>query len=149
MYFRALQKRIRAEEMLRASSLPPSMEKRERCKIQTAICANALTNVEQPRKKSRKKEQKTQNNQINEYMREYLCYTPKHFRKCKKKRVILCQHEKDLVLIRLGIKQIKSSSSTTSRNTESNRESSIDFDCMTRSNLAAVLRAQNTRFSTQ
>lgn len=88
MLFRAIQKKIRAEEMLRAASLPPSMEKRERCKMRAAVCVSALSNSEQPRKKSRKKEHKTPDNHLNEFMREYLCYTPKNLRKSKKKRVI-------------------------------------------------------------
>ncbi|CAH1956561.1 unnamed protein product [Acanthoscelides obtectus] len=37
-FYRALQKRIRAEEMLRAASLPPSMAKREKSKPKMDVC---------------------------------------------------------------------------------------------------------------
>lgn len=86
--FRALQKKIRAEEMLRVASLPPSMAKREKHKLKTSICNRAISNFhcdEQPRKKSTRK--KHRENDLSELMREYLSYSPKPLKKTKKKRV--------------------------------------------------------------
>lgn len=43
-FYRALQKRIRAEEMLKASSLPPSMAKREKIRPQQKVCSKLMEN---------------------------------------------------------------------------------------------------------
>lgn len=43
---RALQRKIRAEEMLRRSSLPPSMAKREKIKPKPIICPRSFKNLE-------------------------------------------------------------------------------------------------------
>lgn len=45
-FYRALQKKIRAEEMLKASSLPPSMAKREKIQPKQKICARSLKELE-------------------------------------------------------------------------------------------------------
>lgn len=45
-FYRALQRRIRAEEMLKASSLPPSMAKREKTKSKFDICPRTLREME-------------------------------------------------------------------------------------------------------
>lgn len=45
-FYRALQKKIRAEEMLKASSLPPSMAKREKTKSKQKICPRTLKELE-------------------------------------------------------------------------------------------------------
>lgn len=49
-FYRALQKRIRAEEMLKASSLPPSMAKRE--KVKSEIVEDEPKNVTRKKKNS-------------------------------------------------------------------------------------------------
>lgn len=43
-FYRALQKKIRAEEMLKASSLPPSMAKREQVQSKPKICSKMDAN---------------------------------------------------------------------------------------------------------
>lgn len=45
-FYRALQKKIRAEEMLKASSLPPSMAKREKNQQKQSICPRTLKELE-------------------------------------------------------------------------------------------------------
>lgn len=45
-FYRALQKRIRAEEMLKAASLPPSMAKREKTKPKQKVCPRTLKDFE-------------------------------------------------------------------------------------------------------
>lgn len=93
-FYRALQKKIRAEEMFRAASLPPSMAKRERCMLKAAICSRALNINDEPvkrtgRKVNRKRELIcNERDGIGELMREYLSYVPKSFgKRTKKKRV--------------------------------------------------------------
>lgn len=46
LFFRALKRRIRAEELLKASSLPPSMAQRELTKAVKPICPRALREIE-------------------------------------------------------------------------------------------------------
>ncbi|CAB0042294.1 unnamed protein product [Trichogramma brassicae] len=41
-YFRNIQKRIRAAELLRSSSLPPSMARRDRCKSATSLLSSSI-----------------------------------------------------------------------------------------------------------
>lgn len=53
MYFRALKKKIRAEELLRSSSLPPSMAARQRLSNAKALSAEDL-NSDSDRPKRRK-----------------------------------------------------------------------------------------------
>lgn len=45
VFRRALQKKVRAEEMLKASSLPPSMAKREKDKPKSCICPRSFRDL--------------------------------------------------------------------------------------------------------
>lgn len=81
-----LQKKIRAEEMLRAASLPPSMAKRERNRIKNAICYRALQDFEV----EYKKEKQNNDGELEEFLKGYLSGNgPKMLKKPKKKRVRL------------------------------------------------------------
>jgi hypothetical protein len=52
-FCRALQKKIRAEEMLRAASLPPSMAKRERTCRKYDVCPRSYRDVADKPKKTK------------------------------------------------------------------------------------------------
>lgn len=48
-FYRALQRKIRAEEMLKAASLPPSMEKRQKRKPKDEVCPRLMAELKEER----------------------------------------------------------------------------------------------------
>lgn len=77
-FYRALQKRIRAEEMLKASSLPPSMAKREKTRSKLKICPRTLRELESEEedtnkvKKSKKKNRERLEKDFEELQIEFI-----------------------------------------------------------------------------
>ncbi|KAG5896171.1 hypothetical protein JTB14_016946 [Gonioctena quinquepunctata] len=135
-YYRALQKKIRAEEMLRASSLPPSMAKRERSESKMDVCPRSFRYTSREEKLPRKS--KTVPNfkayhdkferELEELKNEFISTSPRPF-KLKTSRRARRNHR----------------NSSASSSTKTPSPSSYDLTSVSRSNLAAVLRIQSAR----
>ncbi|CAH1116587.1 unnamed protein product [Phaedon cochleariae] len=137
-YYRALQKKIRAEEMLRAASLPPSMAKREKTKPKVDVCPRSYRDClkeERASKKSRSISNfKTYHDKIEKELEELkneFISSPRPFKLKSSKRVR--RHQRH------------SSASSKSSSTKITTPSSFDLQSISRSNLAAVLRIQSAR----
>ncbi|XP_044264490.1 protein FAM161A isoform X2 [Tribolium madens] len=129
-FYRALQKKIRAEEMLRAASLPPSMAKRERTSHKYDVCPRSYRDVAEikPTKPKKNKGYKCGSDfekELEELKNEFLDISPKlKFKRNSKKQNKGCRNF--------------SASSCDSRTPSS-------LSSINRSNLAAVLRIQSAR----
>ncbi|CAH1956560.1 unnamed protein product [Acanthoscelides obtectus] len=143
-FYRALQKRIRAEEMLRAASLPPSMAKREKSKPKMDVCPRSYRDNEKEEKSLRKVGKipnfKAYHDQLEreleELKNEFISTSPKPFKFKTSKR-----NDKR------GKRSYRhSSASSKSSSTKTPSSSSLDVvPSLNRSNLAAVLRIQSAR----
>nr|CAH7728448.1 unnamed protein product [Callosobruchus chinensis] len=142
-FYRALQKKIRAEEMLRAASLPPSMAKREKTKPRMDVCPRSYRDTPKEEKHSRKAGRvpdfKAYHDQLEkeleELKNEFISTSPRPFKfkttKRNDKRGKRCYRH--------------SSASSKSSSTKTPSSSSLDVASLNRSNLAAVLRIQSAR----
>ncbi|KAJ8925764.1 hypothetical protein NQ315_009612 [Exocentrus adspersus] len=136
-FYRALQKKIRAEEMLKAASLPPSMAKRAKSKPKTEICPRSFRDLkreEKPLKKSKsipnyKACHEQYEKQLEELKQEFISTSPRPFKLKTSKR---------------GKRNCRNSSAS-SKSSSTRTPSSLDFSSVNRSNLAAVLRIQSAR----
>lgn len=78
-FYRALQKKIRAEEMLKASSLPPSMAKRERSKPKQNLCPRTYRDLDTEdglhvlKKISDRSKEERDDEELEDLKNEYLC----------------------------------------------------------------------------
>ncbi|KAK4885131.1 hypothetical protein RN001_001402 [Aquatica leii] len=144
-FYRALQRKIRAEEMLRRSSLPPSMAKREKIKPKPIICPRSFKNLEMDstvnssNKSSpmlKYKETETLVNNVHggrDFVDSPMSFKRKSEKKNAEKRLKQCYGN-------------NRNSSGSSRNAEHYRASSaIDLLSVNKSNLAAVLRIQSAK----
>ncbi|KAL1501659.1 hypothetical protein ABEB36_006951 [Hypothenemus hampei] len=100
-FYRAIQKKVRAEEMLKQASLPPSMAKREMCKPKVDVCPRSFRELqidEDIKKVSRRKTRKIPNykayhdkyeRELEELKNEFISTSPRPFKfnKPSKKRV--------------------------------------------------------------
>ncbi|GJQ76774.1 hypothetical protein Trydic_g15614 [Trypoxylus dichotomus] len=137
---RALQKKVRAEEMLRAASLPPSMALREKKKPRQHLCPRTYRdfNIDENLVKeimavqSNRQNKSQRKEYINRELRElekleneFIKRSPKY---CKNKR-------------KSKVKRGRQSSAES----KSTMRSTPTLEAMHRSNLAAVLRVQSAR----
>lgn len=134
-FYRTLQKKIRAEEMLKNASLPPSMAKREKNKTIYDVCPRSFRNLDVEeligfeKKKRRplpdyKKIQEDFEKQLEELKSEFISTSPRPFKFKKRKN-----------------KYAKASSSSGSSRTNS----ASALGAVSRSNLAAVLRMESAK----
>ncbi|XP_060533570.1 protein FAM161A-like isoform X2 [Cylas formicarius] len=143
---RMLQKKVRAEEMLKQASLPPSMAKREKCRPKLNVCPRLYKEVSITDKKNA---------------------SPKCIKTNKNYKYIQQQHERELQelkdeFISSSLRQFApqsckrdkkskrhshrhSSASSRSSYYDIRTPSSLDLSSVNRSNLAAVLRIQSAR----
>ncbi|KAI4467779.1 hypothetical protein MML48_2g00009547 [Holotrichia oblita] len=139
-FYRALQRKVRAEEMLRAASLPPSMALREKKKPKPHLCPRSYRdfNIDEDMVKQI---MLTKNNskckpQINDYidreLRELEKLESEFIRRNPK-----CHKNKRRSKVKRG-RQSSAESKSTIRSTPT-------LDMVHRSNLAAVLRVQSAR----
>ncbi|RZC43209.1 UPF0564 domain containing protein [Asbolus verrucosus] len=137
-FYRALQKKIRAEEMLRAASLPPSMAKREKTTQKYDVCPRSYRDVVEGKPKKTNKKSSYKLNQdyyekeLEDLKNEFLGISPKPYNKSKSKR-----NEK-----RNKKNSYRNFSASSS---DSRTPSSLELQAINRSNLAAVLRIQSAR----
>ncbi|KAJ8960310.1 hypothetical protein NQ318_004036 [Aromia moschata] len=140
-FYRALQKKIRAEEMLRAASLPPSMAKREKSKPRMDVCPRSFRDMvkeEKPTKKSKsipnyKAYHDRLERELEELKNEFISTSPRPFKLKTSKRSD-----------RKGRRHYRNSSAS-SKSSSTRTPSSLDLQSINRSNLAAVLRIQSAR----
>ncbi|XP_060533562.1 protein FAM161A-like isoform X1 [Cylas formicarius] len=145
-FYRMLQKKVRAEEMLKQASLPPSMAKREKCRPKLNVCPRLYKEVSITDKKNA---------------------SPKCIKTNKNYKYIQQQHERELQelkdeFISSSLRQFApqsckrdkkskrhshrhSSASSRSSYYDIRTPSSLDLSSVNRSNLAAVLRIQSAR----
>ncbi|XP_023312519.1 protein FAM161B-like, partial [Anoplophora glabripennis] len=133
----AIQKKIRAEEMLKAASLPPSMAKRAKTKPKMDVCPRSFRDLNKE-EKSPKKPKNIPNykayhdqfeKQLEELKNEFISTSPRPFKLKTSKR---------------GKRHYRNSSAS-SKSSSTRTPSSLDFQSLNRSNLAAVLRIQSAR----
>ncbi|XP_018568486.2 protein FAM161A [Anoplophora glabripennis] len=136
-FYRAIQKKIRAEEMLKAASLPPSMAKRAKTKPKMDVCPRSFRDLNKE-EKSPKKPKNIPNykayhdqfeKQLEELKNEFISTSPRPFKLKTSKR---------------GKRHYRNSSAS-SKSSSTRTPSSLDFQSLNRSNLAAVLRIQSAR----
>ncbi|XP_076268836.1 uncharacterized protein LOC143201585 isoform X1 [Rhynchophorus ferrugineus] len=143
-FYRALQKKVRAEEMLKHASLPPSMAKREKSKPKADVCPRSYRDLEL--ESTVHKSKKIPNYQayhdqyereLEELKKEFISTSPRPFK--------LKSGRRD----RKSKKHSYRSSSATSKSSKCSSDartiSSLDMSSINRSNLAAVLRIQSAR----
>ncbi|KAH1001261.1 hypothetical protein HUJ04_013496 [Dendroctonus ponderosae] len=138
-FYRALQKKIRAEEMLKHASLPPSMAKREKSRPKIDVCPRSYRDLETPDNstQSTRKTRKVPNfkayhdkyeRELEELKNEFISTSPRPFKLKSTKKG------------RKGYSRISSAS-----NSDTRTASSWDMSSINRSNLAAVLRIQSAK----
>lgn len=107
LIFRALQKKIRAEEMLRASSLPPSMARRETTKPKMDVCPRSYRDSFSDDNSS-KKPKKIPNfhayhdrfeKNLEDLKNEFISTSPRPFKLRTSKRVSVCNFLSIIILI--------------------------------------------------
>ncbi|XP_066157549.1 protein FAM161A [Euwallacea fornicatus] len=142
-FYRALQKKVRAEEMLKHASLPPSMAHREKTKPKIDVCPRSFRDLSISDERPLKKKRKIPNykafhdkyeRELEELKNEFISTSPRPF-KLKSSR----RDRKS----RKNCYRISSANSKSS--TETRTLSSLDLSSVNRSNLAAVLRIQSAR----
>ncbi|XP_050293696.1 protein FAM161A-like [Anthonomus grandis grandis] len=142
-FYRTLQKKIRAEEMLKLASLPPSMAKREKSQPKFDVCPRSFrdsqTSNERDPTPPVRKGRKIPNykmyhdkyeRELEELKNEFISTSPRPF-KLKSSRKRGRRHH-------CRISSANSSS-------ETRTPSSLDMSSINRSNLAAILRIQSAR----
>ncbi|XP_023015946.2 uncharacterized protein [Leptinotarsa decemlineata] len=135
-YYRALQKKIRAEEMLRASSLPPSMAKREKSSSKMEVCPRSFR--DSPKEGNILRKLKSVPNfkayherfekELEELKYEFISTSPRPFKLKTSRR-----------------RKRNYSASSKSSSTKTPSPSSCNLSSVSRSNLAALLRIQSAR----
>ncbi|XP_030765273.1 protein FAM161A-like [Sitophilus oryzae] len=140
-FYRALQKKVRAEEMLKHASLPPSMAKREKSKPKIDVCPRSYRDLELENNTTMRKTKKIPNykayhdkyeRELEELKNEFITTSPRPFKLKTKSRK--------------GKKSSYRISSAVSKSSSDTRTpSSLDMSSINRSNLAAVLRIQSAR----
>ncbi|CAG9837615.1 unnamed protein product [Diabrotica balteata] len=138
-YYRALQKKIRAEELLKAASLPPSMAKRERSKPKLNVCPRSFSNLSTEEKVIKKSKfvpnyrayQDKFEKELEDMKNEFISTSPRPFKLKTSKRA------------RRHLRQSSASSKTSSSKTAT--PCSFDMSSINTSNLAAILRIQSAR----
>ncbi|CAH0551221.1 unnamed protein product [Brassicogethes aeneus] len=142
-FYRALQKKIRAEEMLKAASLPPSMSKREKRRSKMDVCPRSYRDLENQSKGTTKTKKKAKpsnfklshdqfEKQLEELKNDFISTSPRPFKLSTSKRAD-----------KKGRRYRNCSASSKSSDTRTC--SSADLQSVNRSNLAAVLRIQSAR----
>ncbi|XP_065167434.1 protein FAM161A isoform X2 [Atheta coriaria] len=130
-YYRSLQKKIRAEEMLKTASLPPSMAKREKTKSKYHICPKSFREMyESQMRKIPPSRRKDLEKELAELELDFIMATPSP---------VNVNKPKSNKSKRKNTRKSSSSSSGKSSRSPSTLES------VNRSNLAAVLRIQSSR----
>ncbi|XP_018322448.1 protein FAM161A [Agrilus planipennis] len=141
-FYRCLQKKIRAEEMLKASSLPPSMAKREKTRLKHEICPKTLKSVNALKD--------------SDICRRCLHFIPHHKKECLEKELEqLAQEymESNTKTVKKKKKKSSRPSTVSSRITSAQSfsssslrpKSAADLQPVNYSNLAAVLRIQSAK----
>lgn len=95
LIFRALQKKVRAEELLKAASLPPSMAKREKSKPKMDVCPRSFrdssTENNTPQKVKKVPNYKAYHDRIEKELEDlkndFITTSPRPFRLKTSKRV--------------------------------------------------------------
>lgn len=132
-FHRSLQKKIRAEEMLKTASLPPSMAKREKTKSKYHICPKSFREMyESQMRKIPPSRRKDLEKELAELELDFIMATPSP--------VNVLNKPKNNKSKRKNTRKSSSSSSGKSSRSPSTLES------VNRSNLAAVLRIQSSRY---
>ncbi|KAJ8985952.1 hypothetical protein NQ317_010710 [Molorchus minor] len=140
-FYRSLQKKIRAEEMLRAASLPPSMAKREKSKPKMDVCPRSFRDLDREGKAVKKSKSipnyrayhERIEKELEELKNEFISTSPRPFKLKTSKR---CDRR---------IKKYSRNSSASSKSSSTRTPCSLDLQSINRSNLAAVLRIQTAR----